>query len=50
MWRTSFLRMGNLQITTMALGLGLAAVILYLVRRDHLYLPHGDPRRAPAAS
>lgn len=33
--------MGNLQITTMALGLGLAAVILYLVRRDHLYLPHG---------
>ncbi len=41
MWRSSFLRMGNLQITTMALGLGLAAVILYLVRRDHLYLPHG---------
>lgn len=33
--------MANLQITTMALGLGLAAVILYLVRRDHLYLPHG---------
>ena len=33
--------MGNLQITTMALGLGLAAAILYLVRRDHLYLPHG---------
>ena len=33
--------MANLQITTMALGLGLAAVILYLVRRDHLYLPYG---------
>lgn len=33
--------MANLQITTMALGLVLAAVILYLVRRDHLYLPHG---------
>ena len=33
--------MGNLQITTMALGIGLAAVILYLVRRDHLYLPRG---------
>lgn len=33
--------MAPLQITTTLLGLGLAAVILVLVRRDHLYLLHG---------
>ena len=33
--------MATLQITTTLLGLGLAAVILLLVRRDHLYLLHG---------
>ncbi len=29
------------QITTTMMGLGLAATILWLVRRDHLYLLHG---------
>jgi len=33
--------MASLQITTALLGIGLAALILYLVRRDHLYLMHG---------
>ncbi|RKR27837.1 hypothetical protein C8C93_3112 [Acidovorax sp. 93] len=33
--------MAPLQITTTLLGIGLAAVILLLVRRDHLYLLHG---------
>ena len=33
--------MVTLQLTTTLLGLGLAAVILVLVRRDHLYLLHG---------
>ena len=33
--------MATLQLTTTLLGLGLAAVILVLVRRDHLYLLHG---------
>lgn len=33
--------MATLQITTTLLGLGLAAVILLLVRRNHLYLLHG---------
>ena len=33
--------MATLQITTTLLGLGLAVVILLLVRRDHLYLLHG---------
>lgn len=33
--------MATLQITTTLLGLGLAAVILVLVRRDHIYLLHG---------
>ena len=33
--------MGNLQTTTLLLGIGLAVLILFLVRRDHLYLPHG---------
>lgn len=32
---------GSLQLTTALLGLGLAIVILLLVRRDHLYLMHG---------
>lgn len=33
--------MGNLQITTSLLGLALAAGILVLLRRDHLYVAHG---------
>lgn len=33
--------MAPLQITTTLLGVGLAAVILLLIRRDHLYLLHG---------
>ena len=33
--------MVTLQLTTALLGVGLAAVILLLVRRDHLYLLHG---------
>lgn len=33
--------MVSLQLTTTLLGLGLAAIILMLVRRDHLYLMHG---------
>jgi hypothetical protein len=33
--------MANLQITTSLLGLGLAVLILYLLRRDHLYVAHG---------
>ena len=33
--------MAPLQLTTTLLGLGLAAVILFLVRRDRLYLMHG---------
>jgi len=33
--------MANLQITTSLLGLSLALVILYLLRRDHLYILHG---------
>jgi hypothetical protein len=33
--------MATLQITTAILGFGLAAVILLLLRRDHLYLMHG---------
>lgn len=33
--------MASLQITTTLLGLGLSVVILYLIRRDHLYLTHG---------
>ena len=33
--------MAHLQITTTLLGLGLAAVILFLLRRDHLHLGHG---------
>ncbi|MDD2546905.1 MAG: DUF2304 domain-containing protein [Burkholderiaceae bacterium] len=33
--------MASFQITTTLMGLGLAAVILILVRRDHLYLLHG---------
>lgn len=33
--------MASLQTTTTLLGIGLAVLILYLVRRDHLYLMHG---------
>ncbi|QIL73433.1 DUF2304 domain-containing protein [Diaphorobacter sp. HDW4B] len=33
--------MASLQTTTMLLGVGLAILILYLIRRDHLYLMHG---------
>ena len=33
--------MAQLQLTTTLLGLGLAAVILVLLRRDHLHLSHG---------
>jgi len=33
--------MVSLQITTSLLGLGLALVILHLLRRDHLYILHG---------
>ncbi len=30
-----------MQLTTALLGVGLAVLILYLIRRDHLYLMHG---------
>ncbi len=33
--------MANLQITTSLLGLGLALIILHLLRRDHIYILHG---------
>ena len=33
--------MANLQITTSLLGLSLAVAILYLLRRDHIYILHG---------
>ncbi|WP_432675251.1 DUF2304 domain-containing protein [Delftia sp. 11MD] len=33
--------MASLQATTAFMGVGLAALILYLIRRDHLYLMHG---------
>lgn len=33
--------MAPLQVTTTLLGTGLAVLILYLIRRDHLYLMHG---------
>ncbi|QNN57980.1 DUF2304 domain-containing protein [Diaphorobacter ruginosibacter] len=33
--------MASLQTTTLLLGVGLAILILYLIRRDHLYLMHG---------
>lgn len=33
--------MPTLQTTTTLLGVGLAVLILYLIRRDHLYLMHG---------
>ncbi len=33
--------MANLQITTSLLGLGLALFILYLLRRDHIYVLQG---------
>lgn len=33
--------MASLQLTAALLGLGLAAIIVVLVRRDHLHLSHG---------
>lgn len=33
--------MSNLHLTTALLGLGLAVVILWLLRRDHLHVIHG---------
>lgn len=33
--------MVSLQATTALMGIGLAVLILYLIRRDHLYLMHG---------
>ncbi|RUP31677.1 MAG: DUF2304 domain-containing protein [Curvibacter sp.] len=33
--------MAHLQITTSLLGIGLAVLILHLLRRDHLHLAHG---------
>ncbi|MBS0392651.1 MAG: DUF2304 domain-containing protein [Proteobacteria bacterium] len=33
--------MASLQATTGLMGIGLAVLILYLIRRDHLYLMHG---------
>lgn len=33
--------MASLQITTGLLGLGLSIVIMYLLRRDHIYILHG---------
>lgn len=33
--------MASLQATTAFMGVGLAVLILYLIRRDHLYLMHG---------
>lgn len=33
--------MPSLQVTTALLGIGLAVLILHLIRRDHLYLMHG---------
>ena len=33
--------MSSLHLTTALLGLGLAVVILWLLRRDHLHLVHG---------
>jgi len=32
--------MANLQITTSLLGIGLAILILHLLRRDHIYILH----------
>lgn len=33
--------MASLQLTTTLLGFGLSAIILFLLRRDHLQLSHG---------
>ena len=33
--------MANLQVTTSLLGLGLTLLILYLLRRDHIYILQG---------
>jgi len=33
--------MPSLQVTTALMGIGLAVLILHLIRRDHLYVMHG---------
>lgn len=33
--------MPSLQVTTTLMGIGLAVLILHLIRRDHLYVMHG---------
>ena len=33
--------MAPMQVTTAFMGISLAVLILYLIRRDHLYLMHG---------
>lgn len=33
--------MPSLQVTTALMGIGLAIVILHLIRKDHLYVMHG---------
>lgn len=33
--------MASLQLTTTLMGIGLAALIFHLIRRDHLYVMHG---------
>ncbi|MFN9728449.1 DUF2304 domain-containing protein [Acidovorax sp.] len=33
--------MASLLVTTALMGIGLAVLILYLIRRDHLYVMHG---------
>lgn len=33
--------MASLQVTTTLMGVSLAVLILFLIRRDHLYLMHG---------
>lgn len=33
--------MASMQVTTTLMGVGLAVLILYLIRRDHLYLMYG---------
>ena len=42
--------MASLQVTTTLMGISLAILILYLIRRDHLYIMHGLLWVAVAAS
>lgn len=42
--------MASLQVTTTLMGISLAILILYLIRRDHLYIMHGLFWVAVAAS